>query len=152
MDITRQLLLDQRDGGAYDRVRVIPADEQEVIAALCQVHPFSCIDFMGVDHNIALGCLAENISQLHHIEAAGIYDVPEHVARTNAWKLVHVPDQDQTGAHIDGPQQGMHQAYVHHRHLINDDYVRVQRIFLIPVKMHAGGAQSRFVAVPARCA
>ena len=35
----------------------------------------------------------------------------------------------------------MHQADVYHRHFINNDHICIQRIFFIPVKMHAAGAK-----------
>ena len=31
----------------------------------------------------------------------------------------------------------MDQADIHHGHFIDDDHIRVQRIFLVPLKMHA---------------
>ena len=137
MYIVRQFFLNQGNGRVYDCIRIVPADEEKVLAALCQVNRFSCINFMGIDHNVALGGLAEDVGQLHHIEAAGFNDIPQHISGANAGELVHIPHQDETGAHVHCPQQGMHQADVHHGHLIYDNDICIQRIFLISVKMHS---------------
>ena len=114
MYVVRQLLLNQGDGCAYDSVGIVPSDKEEVLAAFCQVNRLSCIDFVCVDHNVALGGLAEDVGQLYHIEAAGFDNIPQYISRPHAGELVHIPHQDEPGAHIHRPQQGMHEADIHH--------------------------------------
>ena len=91
---------------------------------------------MRVDYNVALGGLTEDVGQLNHIEAAGFYNIPQYISRTHAGELVHIPHQNEPGAHVHCPQQGMHEADVHHGHFIYDDDIGIQRILLISVKMH----------------
>ena len=76
--------------------------------------------------------------QLYYIEAAGINDIPKHIARTYAGKLIHVTYQNQPGSYVYRSKKGMHKTYIHHGHLINNNDICVQRIFLISVKMHPG--------------
>ena len=137
MYIVWQLLLDQGDGRAYDRIRVVPSDKEEILAAFCQVNRLSGIDFVGIDYYIALGGLAEDVGQLYHIKAAGLDNIPQYIPRPHAGELVHIPHQDKPGAHVYCPQQGMHKADIHHGHFIYNDDIGIQRIFFISVKMHS---------------
>ena len=138
MNIARKLLLEQGDGGAYNCLRVIPPDKQKIPAALSQIHWLPRMDLMGIDNNVTLCGLAENVCQLYYIEAAGINDIPKHIARTYAGKLIHVTYQNQPGSYVYRSKKGMHKTYIHHGHLINNNDICVQRIFLISVKMHPG--------------
>ena len=118
---------------------MITADKEEIPAAPGKVYIFSLVDPMGVYDDITLGRLAEDVRELYYIEAAGVYNVLKHIPGAYAGKLIRVSYQDETGPHVDRPQQRMHQTYIYHGHLINNDYVSIQRIFLVAVKAHTGG-------------
>ena len=60
MDIIRELFPHQRQHGADDRVGMFPADKQKVLAALAKRDPFSIVDLVGIDDNIALCRLTED--------------------------------------------------------------------------------------------
>ena len=89
---------------------------------------------MGVDDNITLCRLPENLCQTYHMKPLRFYDIAKHAARTHAGKLVHISHQDKTRPLCHRFQQGMHQRDIHHRHLIHDNHIRLQRILLIALK------------------
>ena len=94
------------------------------------------MDLMCIDNNIALGCLPENVCQADNRKAFRTDQIPEDTARADTWKLVLVSHQDQPCSRHNRGKKGMHQVDINHRHLINDDDIRVERIICVPLKMH----------------
>ena len=65
---------------------------------------------------------------------------PQHISKDRAGshgrKLVHISDKHQAGAHRQCGQKGIHQKYIHHGHLIDDNDIRLQRILFISLKSY----------------
>ena len=79
--------------------------------------------------------------------AAGVEDVAEHPARTDGRELRRIADQHQMGRVRDRGEQGGGEFDVEHRHLVDHDQVRLDRIVGIvledghPVARAAPGAE-----------
>ena len=97
---------------------------------------FSGIDFVCIDYDIALSRLTENFRQTHHRHQSRLQDIVQYIARPDGRKLILVTDQNQSGSHRNRLQQRMHQLNIHHRYLIDDNHIGLQRILLIPFKIH----------------
>ena len=89
------------------------------------------VDPVGVYHDIALLGLPEDPGQAHHAAAPGTDDVLQDAAGTHGGKLVHIPHQDQLRPDGNGHQKGVEQKLIHHRHLIDDDHILLQRSLLV---------------------
>src|SRR5699024_10684339 len=61
--ILRQLLLDQHDNDANDRICILALQEEKVSAFIVEDHRFPCIDLMGIYHDVALSRLTEDPGQ-----------------------------------------------------------------------------------------
>jgi hypothetical protein len=53
------------------------------------------------------------------------------IPRPDGGKLIHVADHDQSGGLRKSPEQGVHEQHVHHRGLIDNEKIAVQRVILI---------------------
>ena len=55
---------------------------------------------MGIDDNVALGRLTEDLCELHHRERLRRNHVPENISRPHAGKLVYIAHKDQPRSYI----------------------------------------------------
>ena len=138
MHIIRKLFPHQRQHGADNGVRLFPTDKQKILAAFSQRDPFSIVDLMGVHDDVTLRSLTEDPGQLHHIKGFGRDQITQNVARTYTRKLVGITHQNQAGSRVHGTKKRVHQVNVYHGHFINNDGIRIQRILLVALKVHAG--------------
>ena len=83
------------------------------------------MDFVGIHHNITVRSLSENLLQLYHWKHSALYDIAQHISRSHAWQLVLIAYQYDPGSGCHSKKQGMHEKNIHHRHLINDDHIRI---------------------------
>src|SRR5699024_3620434 len=111
----------------------------KVPALVIQDHLFSIVDLMSIDNNITLGSLTEDSGQAYHRKTFRTDQIPEYASRSNAWKLVLVSHKDQPRSRNQGTQQSMHQMDIHHRNLIDDHHIRLQRIGCVPLEMYIDG-------------
>ena len=134
--ILRKLFADQRNRCVDDRIGIVSSDKQKIPASGSDVHSLPAVYFMSIDNDIAGLRLAEDPGEPHHWKSSRLDDILEHISRSDAGKLVSVPHQDQSCSSCHRLQKRLHELNVHHRHLINDDHIRLQRIGLISGKMH----------------
>ena len=120
------MLVDNRD--------TVPLQKKEIPAFICQRNLFSFVNPMRIDNNIALLRLPENFLQADDREHLAGNQICQHLSGTHARQLIHVPDQNQPRPRADRLQQRLKQVDINHRHLIDDNHVRLQRIVLIPFK------------------
>ncbi len=96
---------------------------------------FSLIDSMGVDNDIALRRLPEDLRQPHHRKPAGIYDILQHASGPHRGKLIHISHQNQPCPHGDRQQQRVDQIDIHHGHLIDDHHILIQGMLRVSPKL-----------------
>ena len=137
VNIGRKLPADKLDDAADDPVHIAAAEKKEVAAPVVKRDLLAPVDPVGVDDDIRAFRLTENPVQPHAGKGLRGDDVLQHRARTHGRKLVHIAHEDQPRTDRHGGQQGMHQKDIHHRHLVDDNDVRLERIRLIAVKGHA---------------
>ena len=89
---------------------------------------------MRIDNDVARACLSEDLRQHNRVKKPRINNILEHISRTDTRQLVYVTHQDQPCSGYDCFQQRVHQRDIDHRHLIDDDHIRLERILLIPFK------------------
>lgn len=114
-------------------------DEQVTVASFLRLpisaeREFPAIDPMGIDHDLTLPGLPEDLRQPDHRYEARRDDVAQHRTRPDRWELVHVTHQNQTGSRRDRLQEGVHQHDVDHRGLVYNDQVGLQRSMLVPLE------------------
>ena len=74
--------------------------------------------------------LCRNISQMRF----EFNDILQNTSRSDGRQLVHITYHDEPCADRHGIQKRMHKVNVHHRHLVDDDDIRIQRILSISAK------------------
>jgi hypothetical protein len=57
--------------------------------------------------------------------------------------LIHVADHDQCGSLGESTEQGVHEEHVHHRSLIDDEEVAVQRLVFVALEPSRGRVSFR---------
>ena len=57
---------------------------------------------MGIDNNVTLGRLAEDLCKFHHRERLRRDHIPQDISRSDARKLVNISHKDQPRPHIYG--------------------------------------------------
>ena len=87
---------------------------------------------MRVGDDPALCRLPEDLGQAHHRHRAGRDDVGEHLPRPDRRQLIDVADEHQSSRIWQGTEHRPHQRHVHHRGLVDDEQVAVERRLLIP--------------------
>ena len=117
-----------------DDLRIIPLEEEEIPALRVEPNHSPLMDGMCVHDDVALRRLPENLRETDTVEYSGVNEVPEHLARTYARQLIHIADHDKPCPRDDGPQKGVHEEHVDHRHLIDDDDIGLQRIVAVLFK------------------
>ena len=75
LDVAGKLFLDQSNGGTYDSIRIVAADEKKIPASLGQIYRLAFVDAVSIYNDIALSCLTEDTRQLYYIKTAGAYDI-----------------------------------------------------------------------------
>ena len=61
--ITRHLFLHQRKHYPQNHIRILPFQKEEIPALIIKRHLFSTVDLMGIDDNVTLAGLTENLRQ-----------------------------------------------------------------------------------------
>ena len=130
-DIRRQLLCDQGSYRCRDALRLTAPDKQKVLTSFGKVYRLSPIDPVRVEDDIRLGRLTENPCQPDSFKTSGIDHIAEHIACADTWQLVGVAYQYHTRARDHSLQERVHQENVDHRHLIDDQDICLQRVFLV---------------------
>ena len=134
LHISGKLFLNQQNHMLINNLDIAAFQEKEIPAFIIQRNLLAVIDFMGVDHDIAFPGLAENLFQLNYGKASAVYQITEHLSRPHRRKLVHIPHQNQPGSRRNCTQKRLEQMNIHHGHLIHNDNIRFQWIFLIFLK------------------
>ena len=93
-----QFFLNECQQHPNDNVGVIPFQEKEIHALIVQRHLLPPVDAVGIDDDITLGCLPENLCQPQYRKGLGTDDVFQHTARPHRGQLVHVTHHDEPGA------------------------------------------------------
>ena len=115
------------------------AEEEEVSLVVGQLGRLAQVHRVGVADDGRLLRLAEHLPEEHRLHPAAADQVGEHVSRPHGGQLVRIPHQHQPGAGPQGPQQSGKQRQVHHRHLIHDHRVRLQRLLFRLLERHLMG-------------
>ena len=105
-----------------DLFRVIPFDEMEIGTRVCsaRVRHLSSANAVCVDNDPTARRLPEHFGESDNWYDSALDQVLKHRARPNGWKLIHVPDQNQSGAVRNRPHKRMHQRHVYHRRFVHD--------------------------------
>ena len=98
---------------------------------LAEDRHLALVDAVSVDDDKAVFGLAEDGFQHGDRDDLGGDHVAQHVARANRRELVHIANQQQVAALVDGAKQVVHQQDIDHRGLVDDHQVGVQRVLLI---------------------
>ena len=69
-------------------------------------------------------------------DALIINEVAQDVAGADGGQLVRIAHEDERRPARQGDDEVGHEADVHHRHLIDNDHICLQRIFLVSFKMY----------------
>ena len=125
--LARQFLAAQRDDAPRRRLLVGHLQELE-IAARSELRHAPAIDRVRVQDDRSLAALAKDFLQAHARHSARAQDVLEDGAGADGRKLVDIADEDDACALGHGFKEMLHEHDVHHRHLVEDDGVGVQRI------------------------
>ena len=91
---------------------------------------------MCIDDNIRRCGLPKDPGQANARKCTRLQHISQYSAGSYGRKLIHIAYKHQTGAHRQRRQKGIHQKYIHHGHLIDDDDVRLQRILFISLKTY----------------
>ena len=81
--------------------------------------------------DLAVDGLAEDLGEADHGRDSAVDDVAQHSSGSDRGQLVHVAHQNQTGACGKRPQQIAHERDIHHRGLVHDQQIAVDRILFI---------------------
>ena len=93
-----------------------------------------------VFHDEAALCLSEDLVQADGRHAAGVDDLAEDVARTYAGQLVGIAYHNNTAGVAQRRNERLKQLDVHHAHLVQNDHVTLEQIFVVVDKAdHAAG-------------
>lgn len=162
----RQAVFHEVDNLLRHSLRVVVLDEEEIrLLAVADVRESPLVDCVGIHDDTAGLRLAENPCKAYYGNAARIDDVTQHIARSNAWKLVDVAHKDEAHGQRHGLQQVIHQQDVDHRAFVHNKDIARERILLIvlvpvhrvilqkPVNrlgVHAGGFAHTLGGTPSR--
>ena len=80
--------------------------------------------------------LPEYFRQTHGRQCAAAQHIAEGAPRSHGRQLVRVSHQNQALSLGDGPQKAVQQPDIHHGHLVHNHRVGLQRVCLIPGKVH----------------
>ena len=125
--LARQFLAAQRDDAPRRRLLVGHLQELE-IAARSELRHTPAINRVRVQDDRSLAALAKDFLQAHARHSARAQDVLEDRAGADGRKLVDIADEYDACALGHGFKEMLHEHDVHHRHLVEDDGVGVQRI------------------------
>ena len=89
------------------------------------------VDRVCIGDDAAAGGLAENLRQAHGRHDAAADDIRKDVARSDGRKLVSVSHEDEPALRAHGAQQRAHERDVHHRALVENDGVALERVILV---------------------
>ena len=93
-----------------------------------------------VFHDETTFCLPEDLVQADGRHAAGVDDLAEDVARTYAGQLVGIAYHNNTAGVAQRRNERLKQLDVHHAHLVQNDHVTLEQIFVVVDKAdHAAG-------------
>jgi hypothetical protein len=82
--------------------------------------------------------LPKDLIQLNDRHGAGGDNVLQHISRADGRKLIDIPDHDKRGIQGDRFQEMVHQNAVHHRKLIHNEQVTIDRGLLIVDEVSKG--------------
>jgi hypothetical protein len=99
------------------------------------------VDAVGVDDDPGAERLAEDLGQAHGRHRGGADQVGEHRAGADRGQLVDVPDDQESGSVRDRAQELVHQHRVHHRRLVDDQELGLQRVLGIALEAEGLGVE-----------
>ena len=132
--IARKAVPDELDDVADDPVRIRPLEEEKIPALIGKDDLFPAVDPVRIHNNVRFRRLAEDLHETDCREDIRLKHIPQNRTGSYGGQLVHIPDKDQSRPDRNRRQERVHQGNVHHRHLIDDNDVRLQRVCLVPLK------------------
>src|SRR5690606_10489519 len=93
-----------------------------------QIGKLTAIDSVGVDDDLTLGGLPEDLGELDDGRQAAADEVVEHRPGADGWQLIDVANHDEVGFPGQGSGKGSKERDVDHRGLVDDDDVGVDGI------------------------
>ena len=91
---------------------------------------------MGIGNNLALCGLSEYLLQLNNRKTFRVNNILKNISGSHTWQLVNIPHKNQPCSHRYRFKKRIHNCNIHHRHLIHNNHISLQRILFISVKMN----------------
>ena len=91
---------------------------------------------MGIGNNLTLCSLSEYLLQFNNRKTFRVDNILKNISGSHTWQLVHIPHKNQPCSHRYRFKKRIHNCNIHHRHLIHNNYVSLQWILFISVKMN----------------
>lgn len=110
--------------------------KKEVVRAGPLLQRFAIHDVMGIFHDQAALCLAEDLVQADRRDQPGTDGLPQNIARPYTGQLIRIAHHDDPAAVPQRCEQRLKQLYIHHTHLIQDDHVTRKLVFVVMDKAH----------------
>ena len=80
---------------------------------------------MGIDDNVTLSGLPEDLLQSYRGERPAVHEVPQYLSGSHTGQLIHISPQDQSCSRKNCFQKRLKQLNIHHGHFINDHHIRL---------------------------
>ena len=106
-------------------------EEEEIIVLDAQIRHLAVNDPMRIGDNQALLCLPEDLLEGNDRHTLALDERLQETARAHGRELVAVTDENDPAAEPDRPQQMREQQHIDHGHLVHDENVAFEGIFLV---------------------
>jgi hypothetical protein len=92
-----------------------------------------------IHNDSAFGSLSEYFCKAHHRDCSARDHVGQDLAGPDRWQLIDVTNDEQGRFVRHCLEKRIHQQYVHHRGLIDNEQIAVERVRVIPSEAAALG-------------
>ena len=106
-------------------------EEEEIVCFAAFFQRLAGNDVVGVLHDEALCRLPEDLVEADGGHKAGADHFAQNVAGPHAGQLVGVAHHDDAAAVPQRRDEGLKQLHVHHTHLVEDDHVALEQVFVV---------------------
>ena len=120
------------DNQVGEIIRIGTRQEKEITGMVGELRHLARHYAVGARDDEALHGLSENFRELHNRHLSRRDEIPQHIARPHAGKLIAVAHHDQAAAERKRPQHGFEKQNIHHGKLVENEGIAIQQILFVP--------------------
>ena len=115
-------------------LRILALQEEKIPGFVPELQRLPLQNAVRVHDDVALLSLPEDFLECNTAESFRFHHILQHTSRPHTGKLVNISHHNQPCSRANRIQQGMKEKQIHHRHFIDDNYIRLQRMINILLK------------------